>query len=150
MQMGGMKQVSHYEVLEVGESASPEVIKAAYKSLMQRYHPDRNPGDAGAAERCVRIAQAYAVISDAGKRAYYDQTLNRRSVVSDSAEARARNILAVAARKEEEARYRCLWLLLPPIALVIGLVFFLNGTNQPIAVDPMQVVSALAGDEPGV
>ncbi|MBU0622289.1 MAG: DnaJ domain-containing protein [Gammaproteobacteria bacterium] len=144
-----MKRVSYYEVLEVDEKASPEVIKAAYKSLMQRYHPDRNPGDAEAAERCVRIAQAYAVISDADKRASYDRELNR-CVASDVSEARVRNILAVAARKEDEARYKWLWLLFIPFVLVIAVVFFLYGTNPPIAVEPKQIASALAGDEPGV
>ena len=35
---------SHYDILEVSHTASPEVIRAAYRSLMQRYHPDKNPG----------------------------------------------------------------------------------------------------------
>jgi hypothetical protein len=39
--------------------------------------------------------------------------------------------------------------MLPPLALVIGFVFFLYGTNPPIADEPKQVTSALAGDEPG-
>lgn len=67
--------MNHYETLEVSPSASPEVIRAAYKSLMQRYHPDRNPGDATAAARATRVVQAYEVLSDAAQRAAYDRQL---------------------------------------------------------------------------
>ena len=67
---------SHYDILEVSHTASPEVIRAAYRSLMQRYHPDKNPGDKQAAERAVLVAQAYETLSDAERRAAYDQSLN--------------------------------------------------------------------------
>jgi len=69
--------MNHYEVLEVSAKASPEVIRAAYRSLMQRYHPDKNPGNADIAERAARIAQAYDVLSDPGKRAAYDSLLGQ-------------------------------------------------------------------------
>lgn len=69
--------MNHYETLEVSSNASPEVIKAAYKSLMQRYHPDKNPGNAGAAQRAALVAQAYEVLSDVNKRAAYDIELKR-------------------------------------------------------------------------
>jgi curved DNA-binding protein CbpA len=55
---------NHYDTLEVHPRASQEVIRAAYRSLMQRYHPDRNPGDVAAAARAASIAQAYDVLSD--------------------------------------------------------------------------------------
>ena len=71
--------MSHYEVLEVSPKASPEVIRAAYRSLMQRYHPDKNPGNAGIAEKAARIAQAYDVLSDPGRRAAYDSSLGQSS-----------------------------------------------------------------------
>jgi hypothetical protein len=68
--------VSHYDVLEVSPKASPEVIRAAYRSLMQRFHPDKNPGDEALGARAAAIAQAYAILSDAGKRAEYNQSLD--------------------------------------------------------------------------
>jgi curved DNA-binding protein CbpA len=71
--------MSHYDVLEVSPNASPEVIRAAYRSLMQRYHPDKNPGKADIAERAARIAHAYDVLSDPGKRAAYDVRLGQLS-----------------------------------------------------------------------
>ncbi|MBI5430552.1 MAG: J domain-containing protein [Nitrosomonadales bacterium] len=72
--------MNYYEVLEVSPKASPEVIKAAYKSLMQRYHPDRNPGNAEVAERSVLVGQAYEALSDPARRAAYDTELNRQAI----------------------------------------------------------------------
>src|SRR4051794_6266144 len=66
---------THYDTLEVGRHASPEVVRAAYRSLIQRFHPDRNTGDATAAERTSAITQAYEVLSDANRRAVYDERL---------------------------------------------------------------------------
>lgn len=70
---------NHYDVLEVSHGASPEVLRAAYKSLIQRYHPDRNPGDAGAAERSALVVKAYQVLSDPVSRSAYDLDLKRQS-----------------------------------------------------------------------
>lgn len=67
--------MNYYEILEISQHASPEVVKAAYKSLMQRYHPDRNPDNPEIAERASQIIQAYEVISDLTKRAAYDVEL---------------------------------------------------------------------------
>lgn len=151
MQQVEAKLVGHYEVLEVSQSASPEVIRAAYKSLMQRYHPDRNPGDTRAAARSVRVAQAYEVLSDPGRRARYDQELNRRSVTPGSADVCTRAILAASATREKDgARRVWLSLLFAPLALVIGLVSFLYGWDQPAVVEPQRIASVLAGDTPGV
>lgn len=69
------RPANYYDILEVSRSASPEVIRAAYRSLMQRYHPDKNPGDGQAAERAALVVQAYETLSDATRRAAYDATL---------------------------------------------------------------------------
>src|SRR5512137_1712183 len=115
MAMQGRGAMNYYEVLEVSQSASPEVIKAAYKSLMQRHHPDRNPGDAKAADRSVAVAQAYEVLSDTARRAAYDLELKQRALVSPVVEARVRHIVATAARHENESGARgWVWLLLFP------------------------------------
>ena len=63
----------YYEVLGVDRGASREQIKAAYRKLAVKYHPDRNPGETQAEENFKEAAEAYAVLSDADKRAQYDR-----------------------------------------------------------------------------
>ena len=67
-----MSENSLYETLEVSPRASAPVIKAAYRCLVQTHHPDKNPGNAAAVERLMRINQAYGVLSDPEKRSRYD------------------------------------------------------------------------------
>jgi molecular chaperone DnaJ len=63
----------YYEVLGVARDAALQEIKSAYRKLAVRFHPDRNPGDAAAEESFKEAAEAYAVLSDAEKRARYDR-----------------------------------------------------------------------------
>jgi hypothetical protein len=63
-----------YDTLEVASHASPEVIRAAYKVLISRYHPDRQP-DPKATEKCAEINKAYDTLSNSDKKKQYDQTL---------------------------------------------------------------------------
>lgn len=69
-----MRSDTHYDVLEVVEHASVEVIRGAYKHLQQKWHPDRNVSPR-AAEMTRRINSAYAVLSDAALRGQYDRSL---------------------------------------------------------------------------
>lgn len=64
---------SHYENLKVARDAPPEVIRAAYRSLSQKYHPDRNPGNAEAARAMTLINAAYDTLSDPVKRKEHDK-----------------------------------------------------------------------------
>jgi len=62
-----------YKVLGVSSTATEAELKAAYRKLALRWHPDRNPGDKQAEEKFKVISQAYDMVSDAAKRAEYDQ-----------------------------------------------------------------------------
>lgn len=61
-----------YAVLGVSKNASQDEIKAAYRKLAMKYHPDRNPGDKGAEEKFKNITAAYDVLGDETKRRSYD------------------------------------------------------------------------------
>ena len=62
----------YYDILGVSRSASQKAIKAAYRRLARKYHPDVNKGAAAAEDKFKEIAEAFAVLSDKKKRATYD------------------------------------------------------------------------------
>lgn len=68
-----MAKRDYYEVLGVSKSATEEEIKKAYRKKAIQYHPDKNPGDKEAEEKFKEAAEAYEVLSNADKRARYDQ-----------------------------------------------------------------------------
>ena len=68
-----MAKKDYYEVLGVDKSATAEEIKKAYRKMAVKYHPDKNPGDKAAEEKFKEAAEAYSVLSDADKKAKYDQ-----------------------------------------------------------------------------
>ncbi len=68
-----MAKRDYYEVLGVNRDASDADIKKAYRRLAMKYHPDRNPDSAKAEEQFKEAKEAYEVLSEADKRAAYDQ-----------------------------------------------------------------------------
>ncbi len=63
----------YYEVLGISKSASDDEIKKAYRKLAKQYHPDLHPNDAEAEQKFKEVNEAYGILSDADKRAKYDQ-----------------------------------------------------------------------------
>lgn len=74
-----MSYQDHYGLLGLGRTASLGVIRSAYRSLSQRWHPDRHPqGDYTSLEMMKRLNNAYRVLSDPELRAAYDEELEGR------------------------------------------------------------------------
>lgn len=77
---------THYDNLKVARDAPPEVIRAAYKTLSQKHHPDRN----GNSKEAIRIIQlintAYEVLSDPVKRQEHDEWIRREESGAGAAE----------------------------------------------------------------
>lgn len=68
-----MSKRDYYKVLDVARTATEAEIKKAYRRLAMKFHPDRNPNDAEAEEKFKECKEAYEVLTDAQKRAIYDQ-----------------------------------------------------------------------------
>jgi molecular chaperone DnaJ len=68
-----MSKRDYYKVLDVPKTATEQEIKKAYRRLAMKFHPDRNPSDKDAEERFKEAKEACEVLTDAQKRAAYDQ-----------------------------------------------------------------------------
>lgn len=68
---------TYYDVLQVERDASPERVRAAYRRMAQKYHPDKLPGNANAARAMAAINAAYEVLSDPHRRTEHDLWIRR-------------------------------------------------------------------------
>jgi molecular chaperone DnaJ len=68
-----MSKRDYYKVLDVARTATEAEIKKSYRRLAMKFHPDRNPNDTEAEEKFKEAKEAYEVLTDAQKRAIYDQ-----------------------------------------------------------------------------
>jgi curved DNA-binding protein len=64
--------LDYYSVLGIAPGASAEEIKRAYRKMVFRFHPDRNPGNEEAVVKFKQVLDAYSVLTDAAKRSEYD------------------------------------------------------------------------------
>ncbi|HKW57481.1 MAG TPA: molecular chaperone DnaJ [Candidatus Acidoferrum sp.] len=71
--MASSTKQDYYDLLGVPRKASAKDIRAAFRKLARKYHPDLNPGDKSAEEKFKQLQEAYDVLSDAKKRQMYDQ-----------------------------------------------------------------------------
>src|SRR5450432_526017 len=63
----------YYSTLGVAKTATAKEIKAAYRKLARKHHPDVNPGDKSAESKIKELNEAYEVLSDPDKRKKYDE-----------------------------------------------------------------------------
>lgn len=68
-----MSKRDYYEILGVGNSASKDELKKAYRKIAVKYHPDKNPDNPKAEDKFKEAAEAYEVLSDEQKRQQYDR-----------------------------------------------------------------------------
>jgi hypothetical protein len=72
---------TYYDNLKIPRTASPEAVRAAYRQLSQKHHPDRNSGDSEAARIMVLINVAYGALSDPARRAHHDRWIAEQESV---------------------------------------------------------------------
>lgn len=85
-----MKKVhTHYDNLKVARNAPQEVIRAAYKTLSQKYHPDRNQNSQESHRVMKIINESYGVLSDPQKRALHDQWIAEQEGASNETKSTA-------------------------------------------------------------
>jgi DnaJ-class molecular chaperone len=96
---------THYDNLKVARNAPPEVIRAAYKTLSQRFHPDRNADNEAATRIFQIISTAYEVLSDPAKRKEHDEWIakveSEAAAESAAAQAPYRNSASEAAHRSD-------------------------------------------------
>jgi DnaJ-class molecular chaperone len=130
---------THYESLHVTEDAPDEVIRASYRALSLKHHPDQAGERPQSKWKMQRINDAYAVLSDIQKRADYDLSLrqqrNPRPQTARPASNRAhahtqpkRRYTHVSSRPPSRFRSRLGWLtdarLALPLAAVLWLIIY--------------------------
>src|SRR5688572_28671447 len=79
----------YYKLLELEPYEDIEAVKASFRKLARKYHPDINPGNPAFEEKFKEINEAYDILSDAEKKARYDQSLrvmNRTAAPSSKAQ----------------------------------------------------------------
>lgn len=123
---GDYRNNSYYDVLEISQNASPEVVRAAYKSLIQRHHPDRNPNDPNVAERSALVVKAYQVLADPAARAAYDTELKGRLNRLTLFDARNTEALRPVGSRRDGQRFQ--WLLWVSFA-ALGVLLWRMGTS---------------------
>ena len=140
--------MTYYELLEISENASEEVIRMAYKALVKKYHPDVYSGDkAFAEEKMKAINEAYSVLSDSVKRSAYDSFLKKKRTEHKSQEQEttesATNQQTVKVKKNGFGK----WLLLAGALLVVALWILPSMTSNDIETVKDSVVLVEVYDE---
>ena len=73
---------NYYDILQINQNASPEIIEKAYKTLVKKYHPDlQEENNKREAEEILKeINEAYEILSNPDKKALYDQNLKNETI----------------------------------------------------------------------
>ncbi len=107
-----MRTANYYDLLNVSREAPPERVRAAYRSLAQRYHPDKLQGRADAVRVMAALNEAYAVLSDPQLRAHYDRSVQNAARRTNHPSSRS------APLKDPEVLWPW-WLLVATVAIAV-------------------------------
>lgn len=79
---------NYYDILQINQNASPEIIEKAYKTLAKKYHPDlQEENNKKEAEEILKeINEAYEILSNPDKKAIYDQNLKNETISQEDYE----------------------------------------------------------------
>lgn len=95
---------NYYKILQVADFAETEVIKASYRALCKKYHPDMNSNPDP--EKMIRINEAYDILSDEEKKKEYDTLLKDYLNKNDFEEKNEENRKVEPEEKQEQTRYK--------------------------------------------
>lgn len=99
------KIVTHYDNLQVSRRANASIIRAAFKALSQKYHPDKHLGDNKLAyEKFHTIKQAYDVLSNPKSRQEYDLWIENAEIEKYSSEVKTKQLFNFYTFKEKKAK----------------------------------------------
>lgn len=120
---------THYDNLKVAQDAPIEVIRAAYRSLCKKYHPDRNRGNPDAERIMSLVNRSYAVLSDPDRRRAHDEWIAEQGAAArpavSPAQARQGGETPSETGPAAILRARRLWAGLAFFAALIGGLFWL-------------------------
>lgn len=137
--------MNYYELLQVREDASDEVIKMAYKALVKKYHPDTYEGDKSFAEAKMKeVNAAYSILSDAVKRAEYDIFLQQKAS-KDKNNDKAEHHNSVKTKKGFAPKLK--WIVIAVIIIVSVSAIILSLRNNDVEKVKDSVVMIKVYDE---
>lgn len=141
---------THYDNLKVSRNAPAEVIRAAYKALSQKYHPDKNQGDDKAARIMAILNSAYETLSDPQRRKEHDEWIAAEEweiAWLESTDEKEAEAVADQGRRYRPSRDPKWWLVLA-VCVALGwgaatlaqMQFHLIPESQPAAVQASAAV----------
>ena len=99
------KLVTHYDNLQISRNANPSIIRAAFKTLSQKLHPDKHQEDSKLAhEKYHLIKHAYEVLSDPEARENYDLWIENAEIEKYSSDIKAKQLFNFYTFKEKKAK----------------------------------------------
>lgn len=137
---------TYYDVLRVERHASPERVRAAYRRLAQKYHPDKMPGNANASRAMAAINAAYEVLSDEHRRAEHDLWIRRLERAPQVRRARkpARTTFASVLRLNDSWPWYLLFGTMAVAVGTIGTAVYLTALPARATVAPAVQACAVA------